>query len=168
MPHSCHGVHHPQLSPRPPSTQNLQPLCSPVPVPIPELQPQLYRPLTFCSPGHSLAAEAQQTRPQSTAVGSSPRKPGLPLGVDTATRSFTDPGPLSWRSPLTFRSGRWVPGLHAGLRASVCPGQSLPTPTQPAWARSMAHSHGRGVWPLSPVACGPRLHGPPAGLGTAL
>lgn len=78
------------------------------------------------------------------------------------------PGPLSGRPPLTFGIGKWVPGLQADRTASVCPGQGLPTPTGPASAGSMARSHGRGVWPLSSVACGPRRHGLPARFRTAL
>lgn len=126
-------------------------------------QAWLCGPLAFCLPSHSLADEALQT----WADGSSPREPGLALQMDTVTGSFLDSGPLFWRPPLTFGSGRWVPGRLAGPRASVCPGQGLPTPTQPAWAGSMAQSHGQGVWPLSPVACGPRLHGPSAGFRSA-
>lgn len=85
--------------------------------------------------------------------GISPREPGLALRVDAVTGSFIDPGPLAWRSPLTFGSGRWVPGLpHADLRASVCPDQGLPTP----YPASLGWINGPQPWLgcLALVPCG--------------
>ena len=153
LPRPCPRVHQSQLSPRRPSPRNLQPLRCPAPVHTPGLRPQPCGPLAFCALGHSLAREAQQTRPRSRAVGLSPREPGLALQVDAVTGSFIDPGPLAWRSPLTFGSGRWVPGLlHAGLGASVCPDQGLPTP----YPASLGWINGPQPWPgcLALVPCG--------------
>lgn len=131
-------------------------------------QPQLCGPLAFCSPGRSLADEALQTRSQSRADGSGSKEPGPALRVDAVIGSFTDPSSPPWRPLLTFGSGEWVPGLHADLTASVCPGQGLPTPAWTAGAGSMAQSHSQAVWPLSSVACGPGLHGPTAECRRAL
>lgn len=138
----------------------------PVALPLPCASSQLYGLLTFSSPGHSLAHEAQQTRSQSREVGCCPREPGLTLQVDAVTGSFLGPDLLSWRSLLTFGSGGWVPGLHRPQ--SLCLSRPTSPHPHPASLGSMTHSHGRDVWPLSPVACGPRLHGLPAGWGTAL
>ena len=77
----------------------------------------------------------------------------------------------SWSPVLEAPAYLWEWQVGAGPARrpqSLCLSRPRsPCPHQPAWAGSMAQSHGRAVWPLSPVACGPRLHGPSAGFRSA-
>lgn len=144
----------PAVSPLPPCLPIYLASLRPVSPP-----PRLWGPLALCLPSRCLADGALKTCSQSRAGGSSPREPGLALRTDTVTGPFLDPGPPSWRPPLTSGSSRWVPGLHAGPRASVCPGQGLPTPTsQPGldqWPRAMAGLSGPcPLWPVAPGSMG--------------
>jgi hypothetical protein len=116
-------------------------------------------PCTPC-PQVILVREALQAWPQNS---SSFRGLVLALRGDTVTKSRIDPLPPSGSPCLPSGMAGGCPACTQALGASVYPGQGLSTPTQPAWAGSIIQSHSWVVQPLSPVACGPKLHGLPAG-----
>lgn len=129
-------------------------LAPPGPAPAPARGPLAVR-----SPGHSLADEALQTWPQSTADGSNSRKPGPALRMDTVPGSLIElvPCPGGPRLPL---------GLASGRRACTQTSQPLfvqakaspPPPGQPAldqWPRAMAGLSGPcPLWPVAPGSMG--------------